>query len=371
MMQYRPGDASSSSTSVPLPLSPISDSSQTRALYADDVLQGESDPSRVQYLQLPPQLRSAPQERVQRLQRFYDLHLGESINARRLFNYEFLDTSGPSRVGTAAALDTLCIAQIATALNDAELMLVARSTYGKALRFLRMKIDSFQSERPDRSQLDDTIGAVHCLTACAWFDCIGADRLEWMRHTQALLRILENFGWKAINQDTVRTFYYNWKYRTFFDALSLRQKASFREPPSMPKDFYASTSFVTDYALEVPGLIWRSDRFFEAAKSKRIGPEIVLRLLTQLGLSTMKLKRWHLEWVRRFTPRASYHVVSTGTFQDFMLLSGEYFGVFPIAYDFCSAQHERDFRILCICLLNLDQAIINIHQAFPDYCFGR
>ena len=107
MMQYRPGDASSSSTSVPLPLSPISDSSQTRALYADDVLQGESDPSRVQYLQLPPQLRSAPQERVQRLQRFYDLHLGESINARRLFNYELLDMSGPSRVGTAAALDTL------------------------------------------------------------------------------------------------------------------------------------------------------------------------------------------------------------------------------------------------------------------------
>ena len=61
-------------------------------------------------LSFPPQCQFNAQNRHQLLQRFYDLHLGASGNARRIFNYEALDTmvaKNPDMIATTAAMDTL------------------------------------------------------------------------------------------------------------------------------------------------------------------------------------------------------------------------------------------------------------------------
>jgi hypothetical protein len=79
----------------------------------------------------------------------------------------------------------------------------------------------------------------------------------------------------------------------------------------------------------------------------------------------------HLQWTRTFGPRPHYRTVATRTFPHFGSLAGDLLTVFPTAYDFSHPHHERDFRMLCICLLHLDQAIINIHRAFPNFCTGN
>lgn len=249
-------------------------------------------------------------------------------------------------------------------------MLEARIMYGKTMRYLRMKVRDIGAGRPSQDQLEDITGAIHALTPCAWFNCMQADNLEWMSHTQALLKILEVYGWESINPSTVRSFYYNWKHRAFFDSLSQRVKVKFPEPPANMHIPCNSTAFLTDYALDVPGLLWRSDKLFRASQSGTVDRSSVLLLLMQIGACTARFKRWHLEWVKSFPPRPHYRTVSTRTFKSFPSLCGDYFGLFPTAYDFSHPHHERDFRILSICLLNLDQATMNIFQAFPDFCSG-
>ena len=61
-------------------------------------------------LTIPSLKQINTQYRRQMLQRFFDLHLGVSNNARRIFNYEALDsirTGDPNMLATTAALDTL------------------------------------------------------------------------------------------------------------------------------------------------------------------------------------------------------------------------------------------------------------------------
>lgn len=58
-------------------------------------------------IRLPPPLRSDTQTREQLMQRFYDLHIGDSDTARHLFAFEALDIRNASKSATKAAMDTL------------------------------------------------------------------------------------------------------------------------------------------------------------------------------------------------------------------------------------------------------------------------
>ena len=250
-------------------------------------------------------------------------------------------------------------------------MLDARAMYGKTLHYLRMKVRTLSSGPVNQAHLDDIIGGIHALTPCAWFKCMETDSLEWMRHTRAILKIPEAYGWDAINPATVRSFYYNWKYRAFFDSLSQRTQISFPSPSPSMDGLFNSSTFLTDYALGVPGLLCRSDQTFRASKSGTVSRCTVLRLLTEIEACVSKLKLCNLQWIKSFPPKPHYKTVSTRNFKAFRTLCGDLADVFPIAYDFSHPLHEGDLRVLCMCLLNLDQAIMNIHQAFPDFCTGE
>lgn len=249
-------------------------------------------------------------------------------------------------------------------------MLNSRLLYGKTISYLRQRLDSAASGQLDATSLDDIVGAVHVLTACSWFNCLETDSLEWVRHTQALLKILEVYGWESLNPFTARSFYVAWKYRSFLEGLVHKRTIPFKELPRSVGTSAVPSSFLTDYALEVPGLLWRGEKIFQQANLKTVPRRIVLALLTEIEKAISKLKQWHLQWTKSFPPRPHYRTVSTRSFRHFINLAGDYLTVFPTAYDFSHPHYERDFRMLCICLLHLDQVIINIHHAFPDFCTG-
>lgn len=117
-----------------------------------------------------------------------------------------------------------------------------------------------------------------------------------MYYTQTTLKILEVFGWDALNPITRHAYYYNWKYRAFFEGLTRRTKVSFTEPSDM--DQAISADGLTEHAFEVPGLLWRADRFIEASGSKIITTYMIVRLLTEVGACMSRLKQWYLNWLK-------------------------------------------------------------------------
>lgn len=141
--------------------------------------------------ELPLTIQSSAQNRFQLLQRFYDLHLGASSHARAIFQYETIGSGNIGRATTTSAMDTLCIAQVATSFRDSQLMAESKRLYSQTMRLLASKIRGIGESRPDPDQLDDIIGAVHALTASSWFECVGVGALDWTKHAQALLRVLK------------------------------------------------------------------------------------------------------------------------------------------------------------------------------------
>lgn len=263
-----------------------------------------------------------------------------------------------------------CISQIATTFNDQGLMLNARVMYGKTENYLHMRLEVIASGQPDRTALQDTVGAVHTLTACSWLNCLETNGTKWMRHTHALLKILEVDGWESLNPSTNRSFYYGWKHRAFFESLIGKKALPLREPKSA-KITSLPRALVMEHALEVPGIFWRSEKIHQQAHTKTIPRRIVTAVLTELEKSISKLKQWHLQWTKSFGPKPHYRTISVKAFRHFSALSGDQLAVFPMAYDFSHPQHEGDFRMLCICLLHLDLAIMNIDHAFPEFCIGN
>lgn len=73
-------------------------------------------------IRLPQNLRSDTQTREQMMQRFYDLHIGDSNTARRVFAFEALDIISPSKSATKAAMDTLSVSSLFVKLIVTQLL---------------------------------------------------------------------------------------------------------------------------------------------------------------------------------------------------------------------------------------------------------
>lgn len=144
-------------------------------------------------------------------------------------------------------------------------------------------------------------------------------------------------------------------------------KVEYEDPPteSVPKDL---SSALLELGYSTCELLERSDTFLSAARRKRPRELQVTALLTEIGALIAAFKKWHLTWTKTSPPRPRQKIVSARFFSSFRSLSHEFFGVFPTASDFSNTAHERDYRILNICLLNLDEAIIDIHARFPECC---
>jgi hypothetical protein len=83
-----------------------------------------------------------------------------------------------------------------------------------------------------------------------------------------------------------------WKYRAFLESLTQKRTLLFKEPPKTIDTSNRPASFLTDYAIEIPGLLWRSQKMFQQAHLKAIHRSKVLGLLTQMEKCIAKLKQW-------------------------------------------------------------------------------
>ncbi len=106
----------SSSHATPLTVSTASGVMSTDSVSSIDVLkeliptsadQSEALEYPITAPQLPARVRSSNLDRSQLFQRFYDLHLGASTTARRIFAYETLGYGQQGKPVTTVALDAL------------------------------------------------------------------------------------------------------------------------------------------------------------------------------------------------------------------------------------------------------------------------
>ena len=151
------------------------------------------------------------------------------------------------------------------------------------------------------------------------------------------------------------------------DGISRRVKVDYEDPTTenIPRDLSIA---LLDLGLKTCELLARSDEFLASSRRKRPKELQVTAFLTEIGALVALLKKWHLAWIKTSLSQPRQKMVSARYFDAFRAISKEHFGVFPTAFDFSNTAQERDFRILNICLLNLDEAIMDIHAAIPEYC---
>ena len=304
--------------------------------------------------------------KLQLRQRFFDLHFGATQHASPIFVYEVLDIVNPKKTALTAAMDTLCVAQLATTFQDEHLVATSRILYGQAIRRLNEKISLVSRQRqPQQSQLDEVVGAINALVPCAWFDCIGAGKSEWLRHSEGLNQIMDTYGRQMLSPGVRDQFYHHWERRVFTNRLFQRK--------TLPKTILRSRKgrhdnpdFFKECAIPIPGLLDRTDSLLKMNAGKKQNVDAVLDLLTELGQCVAMIKRWQLHWTSEVP--MTYRVVNTESFKSFPLLCKQQIGVFPVAYSFRDPGVERNLRLSYMCLLNVLQAIVDIHEAFTAIC---
>lgn len=169
--------------------------------------------------------------------------------------------------------------------------------YHDVCSYLNIIMKKLNPMQFSKTGLDDVIRTLHALTSCARFSCIQSQEFEWMQHTRTTLQIIDVFGWDAISLPTKQALFYNWKCRAFFEGLMRREKVIFTEPTT-PFMNEPDPAILNEHALEIPGLLWRSDQFLAASQSKNISSYVVIRLLTEMGLRISGLKQWYLQWMK-------------------------------------------------------------------------
>ena len=329
----------------------------------DEATLGSSN-ARNESATLPYEIQNTPAFRRQLRQRLFDLYLGAATHAPPTLIQEISDTCSPGRITMTAAMDTLCIAQIATTFRDHNLMAVARTMYGKAIQLLSFKVGSICRMPLNHAHLEDVVGAIHTLIICAWFDCIGASPGVWVRHCQGLNNILRRYGCDSISSSFRRAVRNDWHVRILCISIGARRSVPVLNRARDKNK--TGTSFLNDSALQVPRLLERTDMLILNAEAGTSSDADVIDLLTALGRSVLSIKQYHLRWADEMPPR--FRTVSTKTFNDFKRLCGTLIDTFPSAYTFTQPQFESNFRVSFLCLIELEQAIMNIHEAYPEIC---
>ena len=311
-------------------------------------------------LRIPSALQSAAQNRRQLRQRLFDLHFStEGVPSPGMYTYDTV-VAGPPRAIMTAAMDTLCLAQLATTYRDRGLMQEARSLYGKTICCLghRLQLGS-------NYYLEDVLGAIHYLTRCAEFRDLAPSGKDWTKHVKLLYDLIKSHGWQSLSHSMRQTFFNYWKIQAFWYGLSQRAEAPFEKPSADLGVVDFANEDLTDLALLVPTMLRRTDRLLKV--KKRPTRSAVLETLTELGNLVSALKQWHLK--AEMAGTIGYRVVGIQNYEHFKDFCGpENIRTFPIAYNFKEAMQTPDFRTFCLCLLNTDQAILDLHKAFPEYC---
>lgn len=146
---------------------------------------------------MPRQISITAQTRMQLRQRFYDLHFGANGRPSRVYTHDMVQGDG-ERTALTIAMDTVCVAQLATTFEDERLAQTCSILYHKAIHRLNRDIQLFrQGARQSGVSFAVLVCAADVLVGCAWFTCVCTRRWEWMSHWkgsvphESVLRSLE------------------------------------------------------------------------------------------------------------------------------------------------------------------------------------
>ena len=162
-------------------------------------------------------------ERFQLRYRHLDLFFGASVHRPPLFIYDTSDIGNPRMKALTAAMDAFCLAQLATSYNDESLAATSRILYGRAITLLNDRISSLATQGEylvSEEQLDNIVGAICGLIACAWFVCIGAAQYDCIKHLQGLNRVIELYGCApGLSRAVSDRFCAHWQRRALGDSF--------------------------------------------------------------------------------------------------------------------------------------------------------
>ena len=313
------------------------------------------------------------QYRLQQRRRLLEQYVRKVDPQPILATYDVFDVPDPDKFAMTVAMDALCIAQIVTATDEAQAGQAGEMVLGKAIEALGWWIGVFCQTRPKYSLLEEIIGALHALLLYAWFACIdgssvsyGTSYYELKSIVRKLEDIVREYEWESVSSSVKRAFRCDWQRRVLCICMATRRRA----PPGLLRtlsNIQRSNSFLRECAFEVPQLLERTDLLLARSEiDSAICEGDVVDLVTALGQSVALLKRYHLHWASVLPPL--YSILSLRTFENFGSMIGQCGSLFRTAYKFHDLTFETDFRISYLCLLEIDQAILRIHEAYPDVC---
>ena len=95
---------------------------------------------------VPLQIANGSVNRAQVRQRLLDLHFGKSDLAPFVFGPEVFDADQQKQLATTTAIDTMCIAQMATSLQDSQLMKVAGVMYSRVAQAISRRLEKLAND---------------------------------------------------------------------------------------------------------------------------------------------------------------------------------------------------------------------------------
>lgn len=312
---------------------------------------------------LPLQIENATVNRAQARQRFLDLHFGTSSLAPYVFVYEVFNTDYEQQIVTTAAVDTMCVAQMATSFQDPVLMETAGVMYSRVARAISRRLRRL-SVISRSGCLDDLFGGIHALITCGFFSGLNISPQDREQHVQGLENMTRVISNEQMSVGVKEAFKHKWGRQGFWLAIKQRKHLCKVDCRIDFVDRWRITDSesLSRLACEVPSLLERADELSRRPALRRVKQEEVLALLTELEATTARLKKWQSQWEAAIP--VPYHLRSTRSFEAFRGISGQYFEVFKTAYAFSNPANERDFRVLQICLLSLDLTIVQLHKMF-------
>lgn len=257
-------------------------------------------------------------------------------------------------MAVTAAGDALCALQLGVASSDRALLYQARSLYGKALRHLQVDV-----QRAHQAKLINNINStVSFLAVYELLVSSSFDAKEWQHHAQGLLRLYNSHESKSDTPGPAGWVFLQLRYTSALAYGLLSKKGISYRPPPWRDTRYPMTALVMRVPTHLEQL--EACRNLLVSDAEDIA-SMVLQALTLREEMRDSLIAWSLT-----ADRVPYHTTSIDVYKGFRATVGDLSAVFPTAYSFSDWHVAQLHRTFWTCLLELDQAIVDVRGLHWD-----
>ena len=296
------------------------------------------------------------QHRAQLRSNFVETYFPDDANADFTSYFEYVSV-GWSSESAITAMDAFQCLYFGTISSDRDLIKKSQGLYVKALGILNGEMIKLIDNKIKPS--DEMIAAI---LACALFERNSNpsfDSTGWQEHTRGLLAVLKAYGPEAINSLGVPFWMKLWQSSLFGYGL-LTQKAVFLEAPEWQTP-QVQNDRLFNTSIRLPGRLQRLNRnmkpdanLHEAASAVREAFELHEAMHARI-----------MDWSLKSGAAAPFVPVNLDFFSGFQSMLGDLAQVEPVCYQFPGFFSAVTHTTHWLCLLILDQAILDVLEAHP------